>query len=102
MVEENLRMMAPKADITFTRLAVNEDQIATMGLPTRPTKKSDTRSKDFEGESVEVDAIDPDTLRRIVTDAIVSHIDTEALEFQRNEEALERETLALMPERWAS
>jgi hypothetical protein len=102
MVEQNLREMAPNADIRFTRLAVNQDQIINMELPTRPTKKSDSRSKGFEGESVEVDAIAPALLREMVENAITSHIDQDKLEHQRLEEELERETLALMPERWAT
>jgi hypothetical protein len=102
MVERNLREMAPEADIRFTRLAVNLDQIESMGLPTRPTKKTDTRSKGFEGESVEVDAIPPGTLRQMVEEAITSHIDQDALNAELHTQELERETLALMPEMWAS
>ena len=73
-----------------------------MNLATRPTKRSDTRSKGFEGESVEVDAIAPPTLREMVEQAITSHIDQGALGRQRLQEELERETLRLMPERWQS
>ena len=102
VVEKNLREMAPDADIRFTQLAVNSEQIATLNLPTRPTKKSDACSGGFEGESVEVDAIAPALLREMVETAITSHIDQDALDHQRLEEELERETLALMPERWAS
>ncbi len=102
VVEENLREMAPEADIRFERLAVLPDQIINMELPTRPTKKTDTRSKGFRGESVEVDAIAPDELRGLVGDAITSHIDQDALDRQLHQEELERETLALMPERWAA
>src|SRR5215469_6725067 len=46
-IEETLREMAPDADITFERIAVTEEQIDDWDLPTRPTKKSDTRSKNF-------------------------------------------------------
>jgi hypothetical protein len=46
-IEETLCEMAPDADITFERIAVTEEQIADWDLPTRPTKKSDTRSKTF-------------------------------------------------------
>jgi hypothetical protein len=102
MVEQNLREMAPEADIRFERLAVLPNQIINMELPTRPTKKTDTRSKGFMGESVEVDAIPPDDLRLLVEDAITSHIDQDALDRQIHAENLERETLALMPERWSS
>jgi hypothetical protein len=92
-VEKRLREFAPGADIAFERVAVNPDQIGRWGLPTRPTKKTDTRSKNFEGRSVEVDAIEPADLKRLAEDCIVRHI--EPLTFQRLKrvEAAELETL---------
>jgi hypothetical protein len=60
-VEEGIRELGPDADIEFERVAVTEDQIQSMRLPTRPTKGSDSRRKNFKGDSVEVDAIHPIT-----------------------------------------
>jgi hypothetical protein len=68
-IEATLREMAPDADITFRRLAVTPEQIVEWNLPTRPTKKSDTRSKNFGEISVEFDAIEPNRLRRLVQQA---------------------------------
>jgi hypothetical protein len=62
-VEAGLREFAPDADITFARVAVTDEQIRLFRLATRPTKATDSRVKHFEGESVEVDAIDPLKLR---------------------------------------
>lgn len=81
------------AEFTFTRLAVNEDQIQKWDLPTRPTKTSDTRSKNFTGDSVELDAIRPDILREIVRNAIESHLDKQLLEKEKMIEKFEKETL---------
>lgn len=75
-VEVRLREFAPDAEIHFERLAVTEDQIAKLSLPTRPTKKTDTRAKGFEGDSVDVDAIPPTVLRQLVEDAITNQIDS--------------------------
>src|SRR5262249_13758807 len=58
-VEERLRQFAPEAQIHFARVAVTPEQINELQLPTRPTKKTDSRSRSFDGESVEVDAIPP-------------------------------------------
>ena len=78
----------------FERVAVNHEQIETMGLPTRPTKKSDSRSKNFGHEvSVEVDAIDPDTLRGMIRGCISPHIDQDELDRLRVIEAQERQSL---------
>jgi len=73
-IEATLREMAPDADITFRRLAVTPEQIGEWNLPTRPTKKSDTRSKNFGEISVELDAIEPNRLRRLVQQAIEQHL----------------------------
>jgi hypothetical protein len=92
-IERQLRAMAPGADIHFQRVAVLPEQIAEWGLPTRPTKKTDSRCKGFEGDSVEVDAIEPQTLRRLVHDCIVQHIDDYRLAVLRAAEESEREIL---------
>jgi hypothetical protein len=95
-VERELRHHAPDCDLTFRRVAVLPEQIERYGLQTRPTKKTDSRSKSFRGESVEVDAIDPDTLRGLCETCITQHIDQEQLERTRAVEEAERDTLATM------
>lgn len=99
-VEEGIRRFAPGADITFERVAVTTEQIRDMRLPTRPTKKSDSRSKGFEGESVEVDAIPPRGLKQLATGCIERHIDRRALAELRRVEDEERTTIELMIEKF--
>lgn len=91
--QERIREFVPDADVVFERLAVTPEQIVELGLPTRPTKKSDSRAKGFVGESVEVDAIAPTILRQIVEDAIVQHIDAEAFRITQIAEESERDVL---------
>jgi hypothetical protein len=69
-IEQTLREMAPDADIHFQRLAVTPEQIKRWRLPTRPTKKTDSRAKSFGRISVELDAIEPRRLRALVQKAI--------------------------------
>lgn len=92
--QERLREFSPGGAVECERLAVTPDQIEEFGLLTRPTKKSDTRAKDFIGESVEVDAINANSLRQIVDEAISQHIDPQALdvarEYERSEQLLIR------------
>jgi hypothetical protein len=101
-VERDLRTFAPGADITFTRVAVLEGQIGQFGLPTRPTKKTDSRSRGFEGESVEVDAIRPRQLKSMVRECIVRHIDRRAYEELLAIEGAERETLSKLADVYES
>jgi hypothetical protein len=82
--------------VFFKRLAVTQSQIYQLDLPTRPTKRSDTRAAGFRGGSVEVDAIPPTILRQIVEDAIVSHIDPDALRLTEVAEQSERDILTRM------
>jgi hypothetical protein len=97
-VERDIRNFAPDAEIYFERVAVNPKQIEEYALPTRPTKKTDTRSKNFKGESVEVDALPPEVLREIVSNCIEQHINRAALNRLHVVEAAERETLQTMIE----
>ena len=76
-IEETLREMAPEAEIHFERLAVTPDQISVWRLPTRPTKTTDSRAKDFGAISVELDAIPPNYLRALVQNAIEEHLPPE-------------------------
>jgi hypothetical protein len=99
-IEEELTERAPLSDITVERLAVNREQIERWNLPTRPTKTRDTRARRFRQfhgtDSVELDAIPPDELRRLVKDAIDSHMEPWRLQQFRMVEREERQTLKSM------
>jgi hypothetical protein len=59
-------------------------------------KASDPRSKNWTGgESVELDAIEPDTLRGLVRDSIERHVDRQKLDVLLVAEQSEREQLAM-------
>lgn len=96
-VEEELKARAPDSEIEVERLAVDREQIDLWNLPTRPTKASDTRAARFRRvhgtDSVELDAIPPDELRNLVTNAIDSHMEPWRLRQFRMVEREERETL---------
>ncbi|HZN13641.1 MAG TPA: hypothetical protein VFB78_05190 [Acidimicrobiales bacterium] len=49
VIERELRRMAPNTPLSFTRLAVTVGQIERYDLPTRPTKVTDSRARDFSG-----------------------------------------------------
>jgi hypothetical protein len=95
-VEAGIREFAPRAEMTFERVAVTRDQIESMKLPTRSTKSTDSRSKGFQGGSVEVDAIPPRELRKIAERCIAGNIDADAHRKLKAVEAEERRTLRSM------
>jgi hypothetical protein len=93
-IEETLRELAPAAEIFFERVAVTRQQIAEWNLPSRPTKSTDSRAKNFIGDSVELDAIDPETLRALVKDCIEQHLPPYQFAILKTAEESERELIA--------
>jgi len=81
-IDQTLRKLAPGAEIHFQRVAVTEEQIGYLSLPTRPTKASDSRSKTFGASSVELDAINPEDLRSFVRYVIEFHLPRGQLDIQ--------------------
>ncbi len=98
-IEETLRDLAPSAEIYFERIAVTPDQISKWSPPGRPTKKTDTRSKNWRGDSVELDAINPNQLRELVEDVLEVHLPEEELGVLKAAEASERELLKVWADR---
>jgi hypothetical protein len=87
---------APRhAEIHVEQLAVTPEQIRALKLPTRPTKiKGNTHATNWKGgRSVEVDAIPPAELRRIINAAIERHVDKRALKVIQVAERSERELM---------
>lgn len=101
-LQAKLREMAPEIDLSFEVIAVTPEQIDNMGPPTRPTKKGDSRSASFFGESVEVDAIPPHRLLALVNECIVKHLDVERYNNLQRIESIERQTLAQFVAWWSS
>jgi len=97
-VEQGIREFAPQAEIHFERVAVTREQIERWALPTRPTKKTDSRSKAFQGGSVELDAVGPADLRRLVRNSIIQHINAPRWALCLATEEQERATLRRLVE----
>ena len=86
----------------FEQLAVTPAQIDLFGLPTRPTKKTDSRAKNWVGGSVELDAIDPATLQELVANALDQHLDQQKLAQAMIAEKAEKESLKQFAMHWQS
>jgi hypothetical protein len=92
-IKQTLRELAPDAAIFFERVAVRPAQITAWDLPTRPTKQSDGRAKNFGAISVELDAIEPNQLRELVRGVIEQHLPAEQFEVLKAAEQSERQLL---------
>ena len=93
-IEATLRDMAPDVEFTFKRIAVTPAQITKWKLPTRPTKENDSRASAWgDVPSVELDAISPKRLRKLVEDAINEHMTADHRDGLRESEVADRETI---------
>lgn len=92
-ITERIPEFAPQTPVIFHHVAVTTAQVRHWQLPSRPTKKKDSRAKGFEGESVELDAIQPSNLRQLVTSCIEQVIDAAQLEQLREIEKMEKESV---------
>ena len=90
-----LGLLKHGADVYFERVAITEEQIETLKLPTCETKKSDPRSSRWGNKpSVELDAMPAPDLRKLVRQCIEAHLDPELLQRVKKIEQQERKTLA--------
>jgi hypothetical protein len=91
-IHETLRLLCD--GINYERIALTSDQITKYNLQTRPTKKTDTRTKQFnDPNSCELDALPPDVLRELIKNCIEQHIDANDLQKHEAVEFAELETL---------
>lgn len=96
-IETRLRGFAPECEIHFERIAVTEQQIIDMKLPTRPTKREgNTHARGFVGDSVDLDAIAPADLRRLARECIERHIPAGYMDTLAVAEKSEREIFTAM------
>jgi hypothetical protein len=102
-----LREYSERDEITLQRLACTPEQVTDMDLigtkPKKTTWKHPTLGKQpFQGEAVEVEAIDAPILRNVVETAITSHLDPHALAINRMVEKSERDGLWALANGWSA
>jgi hypothetical protein len=86
--------------VEFRRVAILPEQIDAFNLPTRPPKKTDSRSKGWEGGCVEIDTLSGQQIRELLEAEIIGLIDPDAWERTQAIEAAERESLNNILERY--
>lgn len=88
------------ASVRVEKVALTIDQVRSYDLPPNPAKLSDSRARAFiekyGPESWEVDAIPPRELRRIIDVAILSKLDTDAMNLVIDREAEIKDALREM------
>jgi len=95
---EQLHVFAPGVEIVFSRLAVTAAQIEEWNLPGKPPKQGDTRTRNFHGEAVDVEAIPAAQLREMLGDRFAEFMPRAELRRLRDLERRERATLIELAE----
>ena len=83
----------PYVDFTPIRVALTEDQVAIHDLETAPPKSTDTRSRNWIGETCQAEAMPPDLLADTVRSAIDEHVDHEQMAEVEEQSRVERDEL---------
>lgn len=96
-IHDNLYKMG--VDVEIKRIALMEHQVVEWKLPPAPTKKSDTRSNNWDGlGQVELDAVMPEKIIELLSDSIKSVFDEtlydELIEQESSEKAEFKKILA--------
>lgn len=86
-------------DFRPIRVALTREQAEGWNLETAPPKPSDSRSANWVGETVQVQAMSEDQMREVVTGALDDHMDHRALAELREREDAERDEMAPLVQR---
>jgi len=89
-IKENLSKMG--VDVILKPIALNQDQIKEMNLPGVPAKTTDSRSNNWTGGNVvELDAIEPKTLKKMCEKSIREHFNTDLFDELKIKESEEKQ-----------
>jgi hypothetical protein len=91
-VEALAEAIDPAAWVSFERVAVTPEQVEEYGLPGSPPKRTDRRSN-YQGQTVQAEALPPSVLAELVRAAIFEHIDEGTWRETLEHEVLERAAL---------
>ena len=83
-------------DVEFHRIALTADQVEDFDLPTAPAKASDSRSKNWKGETCQLEALAPDRIAVLVQAAIYGIVDTDLMDEALAVEEVERAQLTTL------
>ncbi len=92
-------------EVEVRRIALNMDQIKEHNPPPNPAKQTDSRYQKYVErfgleDSWELDALEPNTIVKLINDAIREIVDYPAWELQRREQEEHREQLQRAATRW--
>ena len=98
------RLAIFRVPLAVKRIALNMDQVEEHQPPPNPAKLTDSRCagyiERFGDESWELDALEPATLRDLITGAVEEHLDRDTWQAVHDQQEAERSLLQRAAERW--
>lgn len=102
--EERLALLSRTHEVEVERLALNMNQVRKYNPPPNPAKEKDARSPkyiaQFGRKSWELDALEPQVIEDLVTNAVEDLIDEDTWQSDRSREEEVRATLRKVPDAW--
>jgi hypothetical protein len=103
--EDIPRAFEANTGLELRRVALTPEQVAEYELSLTPGKRSDSRSAAFELRpgrlvQVELEALDPNDLRALLSAQVNELIDSDAIEVERERQERERARLAELAPNW--
>ena len=96
-VKDRLELMTMQLGITVRRIALNYDQVEFYNPPPNPTKFTDSRAEayaaEYGNESWELDALEPQVLTDLLTDAVEELLDVDLYEEVKVQEETDKAEL---------
>jgi hypothetical protein len=90
-LERDVPHKRPHEVATFERVALTKEHIGRFNLPTEPPKKTDSRTKNWEGgEACQLEALPPDVLAGLLDATIKTYLNLAVYEQDRKAEEEER------------
>lgn len=83
-----------RISVNFTRVALTPDQVDFYQLPTSPAKASDSRTRAWQGETCQLEALEPDVLADLLRTEIEGLLDRRQLGLDHEAEVEERRRIA--------
>ena len=97
------RMELFGANVEVRRIALNFDQIEQYSPPPNPAKITDSRANSYidryGSESWELDALNPATLKELITDEVLSLTDEDLLYEEKSREQDEKDRMKVYAEK---
>lgn len=93
-LDDDIPFVEPEEVAKFERVALSAQQVRDHNLPTSPPKRTDSRTRRWEGnETCQLEAVPPDELALLLAESVAMHFDLGVLSRDREDEISARRNI---------